>query len=118
MSQRIRYFGKHKDYLENGSTQFISIEIKEALEKGTSFVLSDYEMNLFELDELRFYMHKYCPNLDVKMKSNHEFSIRWLYNMCPEVLLELLEKNGGVNCLANILIGYDELYNQQINSNG
>jgi hypothetical protein len=115
---RIRYFGKHKDHLENGLTQFISMEVEEALEKGKSFTVNDYEMILFEPDELRFYMHRYCPNLEVKLKSNHEFTIKWMYRLCPEILLELLEKNGGVNCLAKVLIGCEELYNQQINSNG
>ena len=33
--------------------------------------------------------------------------------MCPEILLDLLALNGGVDYIAQILIGYEELYNQE-----
>ena len=109
MVHKVRYVGRRKD----GHVMFANVEAKEAVEKGTSFELNGYDMNLSESDELCFRMHQHCPHLDVKMNGHHEFTIKELYNMCPAILLDLLELNGGVEYIAQVLIGYDELYNQQ-----
>ena len=110
MVHKIRYIGRRID----GHMLFINMDAKEAVEKGKSFMQNGYEMNLSEIDELCFYMHKYCPNLNVKMNEEHNFTIKELYNLCPAILLDLLELNGGTDYIAQILIGYEELYNQQI----
>ena len=109
MVHKIRYIGRRID----GHMLFINMDAKEAVEKGKSFMKNGYEMNLSEIDELCFYMHKYCPNLNVKMNLEHNFTIKELYNLCPAILLDLLELNGGVDYIAQILIGYEELYNQE-----
>ena len=109
MTKKIRYGGRH----ENGHMAFISLPAKEALEKGKSFELNGYQMEISESDELCFHMHKHCPHLDIRMNGHHEFTIKELYNMCPEILLDLLDLNGGVEYIAQILIGYEELYNQE-----
>lgn len=109
MVNKVRYLGRHSD----GTLNYINLDIKIALEKGTSFVDNEYNMKLSESDELRFYMHKHCPHLDVKMNGGHEFTIKELYHLCPEMLLDLLELNGGSEYIAQVLIGYEELYNQQ-----
>lgn len=109
MTKTIRYAGRRSD----GHMAFISMRPKEAIEKGKTFEHDGYQMTLSGIDELCFHMHKYCPNLDVKMNGHHEFSIKELYNMCPEILLDLLALNGGTEYIAKILIGYEELYNQE-----
>jgi hypothetical protein len=109
MTQKIRYFGRRSD----GHMIFLSLAPQEALEKGKSFKINGYKMNLSESDELCFRMHQHCPHLDVKMNGHHEFTIKELYNMCPEILIDLLELNGGIEFIAHILIGCEELYNQQ-----
>ena len=109
MTKKIRYGGRRED----GHIAFISMYAKEALEKGKSFELNGYQMELSESDELCYYMHRHCPHLDVRLSGHHEFTIKELYNMCPEILLDLLALNGGVDYIAQILIGYEELYNQE-----
>jgi hypothetical protein len=109
MTQKIRYCGRRSD----GHMTFLSLTPQEALAKGKSFKINGYDMVLTESDELCFHMHKHCPHLDIKMNGQHEFTIKELYNMCPEILLDLLALNGGVDYIAQVLIGYEELYNQQ-----
>lgn len=109
MTQKIRYAGRRSD----GHITFISMSPKEALKKGTSFEHNGYQMGITGSDVLCFRMHKHCPHLDIKMNGHHEFTIKELYNMCPEILLDLLALNGGVDYIAQILIGYEELYNQE-----
>ena len=109
MTKTIRYAGRRSD----GHMAFISMHPKEAIEKGRAFELNGYQMTLSEIDELCYQMHKHCPHLDIKMNGHHEFTIKELYNMCPEILLDLLELNGGVDYIAQILIGYEELYKQE-----
>ena len=109
MTQKIRYAGRRDD----GHMAFMSMSPEDALEKGKSFEHNGYQMELTESDQLCYYMHKYCPVLDIKMNGHHEFTISQLYNMCPEILLDLLELNGGVDYIAQILIGYEELYKQE-----
>ena len=109
MTQKIRYCGRRED----GHMGFISLPAKEALAKGKSFEHNGYQMEITESDVLCFRMHRHCPHLDVRMNGHHEFTIKELYNMCPEILLDLLALNGGVDYIAQILIGYEELYNQE-----
>ena len=109
MTQKIRYCGRRED----GHMGFISLPPKEALEKGKSFDHNGYKMEISESDVLCFRMHKHCPHLDIRMNGHHEFTIKDLYYMCPEILLDLLALNGGVEYIAQILIGYEELYNQE-----
>lgn len=109
MTQKIRYCGRRED----GHMAFLSLTPKEALSRGKSFEQNGYEMTLTELDELCYHMHKHCPHLNVRMSGHHEFTIKELYNMCPEILLDLLDLNGGTDYIAQILIGYEELYNQE-----
>jgi hypothetical protein len=109
MTQKIRYAGRRS----NGHMAFMSMSPKEALEKGKSFEHNGYQMNLSEIDELTYQMHKHCPHLNIKMNGHHEFTIKELYNLCPEILLDLLALNGGEDYIAQILIGYEELYNQE-----
>lgn len=109
MTQKIRYGGRRSD----GHMAFMTMDPKEALARGKSFEHEGYQMELSESDELCYYMHRHCPNLDVKLSGHHEFTIKKLYNMCPEILLDLLDLNGGVDYIAQILIGYEELYNQE-----
>ena len=109
MINRIRYVGHRTD----GQTQFLEIDIQDAFEKGTKFENNGYAMRLSVIDTLKFFMHKYCPNLNVKMKTEDELTISKLYNMCPSILLDLLESRGGIDFLARIVIGCEELYNQE-----
>ena len=109
MTQKIRYCGRRED----GHMGFISLPAKEALAKGKSFEHDGYQMEITESDVLCFRMHRHCPHLDIRMNGHHEFTIKELYHMCPEILLDLLALNGGVDYIAQILIGYEELYNQE-----
>lgn len=109
MTQKIRYCGRH----QNGHIAFSTLNPQEALSKGKSFEINGYQMELSESDELCYHMHRHCPHLDVKLSGHHEFTIKELYNMCPEILLDLLDLNGGTEYIAQILIGYEELYNQE-----
>lgn len=109
MVDRVRYVGRRED----GHIQFLNMDVQQALTKGTSFEINGYAMTLSESDQLCFRMHKHCPHLDVKMNGEHEFSIKELYHLCPAILLDLLDLNGGSEYIAQVLIGYDELYNQQ-----
>ena len=109
MVNRIRYGGRRND----GQMMFLTIDAKEAVEKGKEFESNGYQMKLSEIDELCYYMHKHCSHLDVKMNYEHKFTIKELYNLCPAMLLDLLDLNGGVDYIAQMLIGYDELYNQE-----
>lgn len=109
MTQKIRYCGRRTD----GHMGFLSLPFQDALVKGTAFEHNGYQMEITESDVLAFRMHRHCPYLDVRMNGHHEFTIKELYNMCPEILLDLLALNGGVEYIAQILIGYEELYNQE-----
>jgi len=109
MTQKIRYSGRRED----GHIGFISLPVKDALRKGTSFEHNGYDMTISESDVLCFRMHRHCPYLNVRMNGHHEFTIKELYDLCPEILLDLLALNGGVEYIAQILIGYEELYNQE-----
>ena len=109
MHEKIRYIGRNKD--EN--LIYKIMDIKDALEKGKSFTTENgYEMNVCDLDTLCFYMHRHCRFLDVKMNPEHKFTIKELYNLCPAILLDLLELNGGIDYIAKVLTGYEHLYNQ------
>lgn len=109
MVHRIRYAGRRND----GHMMFISVDAKEAVEKGKNFETNGFEMSITESDELCFFMHKHCPVLDIKLNGEHKFTIKELYYLCPAILLDLLELNGGVDYIAQILTGYDELYKQE-----
>jgi len=109
MINRIRYVGHRTD----GQVQFLEIDIQDAFERGTNFTNNGYAMRLSVIDTLKFFMHKYCPNLNVKMKIEDELTINKLYKMCPSILLDLLESRGGIDFLARIVIGCEELYNQE-----
>lgn len=109
MTQKIRYCGRH----DNGHVGFISLNPREALQKGESFKHNGYDMILCESDILCYRMHRHCPHLNIRMNGHHEFTIKELYNLCPEILLDLLELNGGIEYIAQILIGYEELYHQE-----
>lgn len=109
MTRNIRYGGRNKER----QMAYITLTHEEAIEKGKSFEKNGYQMEIAKSDELCFYMHKHCPHLDLRMNGFHEFTIKELYNMCPEILLDLLDLNGGVDYIAQILIGYEELYNQE-----
>ena len=108
MTQKIKYIGRRED----GQIMYSTLDIKEALEEGKSFTLNGYKMNVCDLDTLCFYMHKHCRFLDVKMNPEHKFTIKELYNLCPAILLDLLELNGGIDYIAKVLTGYEHLYNQ------
>lgn len=106
MEEKLIYNGKR----ECGSILIISLEISEALTKGTSFILDGHAMQLSELDHLIYRMHKHCPHLNIKMKREHELTIKEMYETYPNILYDILESNGGVDYIAKLLIGYDELY--------
>ena len=109
MPGKITYMGR-----DNTDKIFIvNLEVNEALNLGKSFEKDGGTMQICESDELRYNMHKYCSRLDIRMNGWHEFTIKELYEKCPEILLDLLDLNGGSDYIAQILIGYEELYNQQ-----
>jgi hypothetical protein len=109
MVNRIRYVGHRND----GTTLFIEMSARAALDKGVLFETNGYSMKVSKLDLLNFYMHKHCPYLDVKMQYDYELTIREMYKTCPTILLELLKAKGGVDFLAEIIVGCEELYNQE-----
>lgn len=109
MIHKIKYLGRRSD----GHILFINVDIREALQKGPHFESNGYELSISESDELAFCMHRHCPHLDIKLNPEHNYTIKELYHLCPAVLLDLLELNGGVDYIAQLLIGYEELYNQE-----
>ena len=109
MVHKIRYIGRRED----GHILFLNLDAKDAIEKGYTFDYGGYSMTVGEADELCYCMHKYCPNLDVRLNNEHLFTIKELYKSCPAMLLDLLELYGGADYIAQILIGYEELYNQE-----
>jgi hypothetical protein len=99
-----------------GKYQTIVVAIVDAIDMGETFVSSDkITFKLYEGDKLAFQVYKNCRHLDVKIEVNHEFTMKEMVNICPNILINLVENKGGLDYIAKVLIGYEELYNQQNN---
>lgn len=68
-----------------------------------------------ELEKSNTLMHKYAKQLDVKIVSSHEMTVKEMYDKCPNILLDLITHHGGSDLIAKMLMGYEELYNQSKN---
>lgn len=68
-----------------------------------------------ESDKISTLMHKYAKQLDVKIESSHEMTVKEMYDKCPFILLDLITHHGGSDLIAKMLMGYEELYNQSQN---
>ena len=79
-------------------------------------VLTFYLINMDkELEKINALMHKYAKQLDVKIVSSHEMTVKEMYDKCPNILLDLITYHGGSDLIAKMLMGYEELYNQSQN---
>lgn len=97
-----------------GGYKAMFVTIAEALVKGESFVDENkITFSLGEEDKLKFQVYKHCRHLDIKIEINHEFTMKEMVNICPMILIDLIKTKGGIDYLAKVLIGYEELYNQQ-----
>lgn len=111
MIDKIRYMGRNEDQ-EIG---YMSLPISQALELGLKYKDKDgnAEMEITSSEKLKFLMHRHCKHLKVKLNFEHRYTIAELYEVCPAILLDLLELYGGIEYLAETLIGYDQLYNEE-----
>jgi hypothetical protein len=97
-----------------GKYQAMLLTITNAIEKGETFVDENkITFSLGEEDKLKFQVYKHCRHLDIKIESNYEFTMKEMVNICPMILIDLIKNKGGIDYLAKVLIGYEELYNQQ-----
>jgi hypothetical protein len=97
-----------------GKHHAMLLSIGDALERGESFVDENkITFILGEEDKLKYQVCKHCRHLDIKMESNYEFTMKEMVNICPMILIDLIKNKGGIEYLAKIMIGYEELYNQQ-----
>lgn len=97
-----------------GQYQTMVVAIPDAIDMGETFVSSDkITFKLYEGDKLAFQVYKHCRHLDVKIEVNHEFTMKEMVNICPMILIDLIKTKGGTDYLTKVLIGYEELYNQQ-----
>jgi len=97
-----------------GGYKAMFVTIADALERGESFVDENkITFSLGEEDKLKFQVYKHCRHLDIKIENNHEFTMKEMVNICPMILIDLIKTKGGIDYLVKVLIGYEELYNQQ-----
>lgn len=97
-----------------GKHEAMVLTISEAIEKGETFVTpNETTMKLNKEDALMYQVYKHCRYLDVKIEDNYEFTMKKMVNICPMILIDLIKAKGGVDYIARVLIGYEELYNQQ-----
>lgn len=114
-SQSVVYYGENKD--KNNKHSCIIISLNKAILKGVTFEEDGVIYVIKKEDKLKYMMARHCPWINVKMKYHHEYTISELYSMMPLMLEDIFKQNGGLDYLATIMIGYDELYNQEYNYN-
>ena len=96
-----------------GRYEAIIVTVDEAIKRGDMFVTNDITYKLTEEDNLLYHVYKHCRHLDVKIENNYEFTMKEMVNICPMILIDLIKAKGGTDYIAKVLIGYEELYNQQ-----
>jgi hypothetical protein len=105
----IKYFGVNAD----GEKATRIIFYDTALENGAEYIENGFVFTLSPLSELAFYMHKHAPKMNVKIHSTYRKTIKELYEFDYSILYDLLLSKGGKNFLGQVLIGLEELTNQQ-----
>lgn len=96
-----------------GKYETLLLNITEAIKRGDVFVTNDTTFKLTEEDNLLYHVYKHCKYLDVKIENTHEFTMKEMVAICPMILIDLIKAKGGKDYIAKVLIGYEELYNQQ-----
>ena len=97
-----------------GQYEKMYLNMKDALVNGEKFISPNNTTFIMDKkDMLPFQVHKHCRHLDIKIESDHEFTMKEMVNICPNILIDLVKNKGGLDYIARVLIGYEELYNQQ-----
>ena len=109
MINKIRYIGRY----ENQDIGYENKSIEEALQLGMNYSNNGADMKVTETEKLKFLMHRHSKYLKIKFNYEHKYTIAELYELCPAVLLDMYELYGGIEYIAETLIGYDQLYNEE-----
>lgn len=107
----VHYTGQNP---RTGKYETMVLAIPDAITNGETFISPNgTTFTLYEENKLAFQVYKHCRHLDVKIEINHEFTMKEMVNICPMILIDLIKTKGGTDYIAKVLIGYEELYNQQ-----
>lgn len=107
--KKVRYLGRRPD----GHMKYMNIPAALAVEKGFMFEDEGYEMHITESDKLLYLVYKHCPHLHIKFNPDHKYTISELFKLCPATTYDLVDYNGGEEFIADVLLGYEQLYNQE-----
>lgn len=110
--QKLRYRGTNSI----NHIKYLTLDKDLAVKKGLTFIEKNYEYTICDSDKLELLVHMYCPHLNVKLQTKHNYTIAEFYNLCPSALYDLINYYGEEQFLADIINGYDELYKQLSNN--
>lgn len=100
-------------YIAHDGHHYLKIHYLKALAEGPEFKLKDVLYTIAPVDELKYYMHKHAPRLNVKIEISHVWTIAKIYAIDPALLYDIIKLKGGSAFLGELLIKLDELYKQE-----